>query len=251
MAIATYRRLSGNVGLLQLDDGQANAFGHQMLKEASEALQAAEKDLLACEGALVLAGNKKLLSSGFDLKVMMKGPQEAEALIQAGAAFVEQLALFPRPVVVAATGHAVALGALVLLTGDYRIGPATVGGKPLKVGLNETSNGMRMPDFFAEGARYTLAPQYLRECLALGLIYDATRAQVVGFLNEVVPEGKVLETAQAKAEELASWCKHPAFIQNKKLVRRPLDEVIQRGRAEQKPEDHLTWFAKQQKSSKL
>mmetsp|Transcript_48736 Transcript_48736/g.123606 ORF Transcript_48736/g.123606 Transcript_48736/m.123606 type:complete len:250 (-) Transcript_48736:198-947(-) len=245
MPIATYKRVSDKVGLLQLDDGQANAFGTQMLKEASECLIVAEKDLLGCHGALVIAGNQRLLSSGFDLKVMMKGPKEAQALIAAGAAFIERLALFPRPVVVAATGHAVALGALVLLTGDYRIGPSTVGGKPLKVGLNETSNGMRMPDFFAEGARYTLAPQYLRECLALGLIYDADRAQVVGFLDEVVAEGKVLQAARAKAEELAAWCKHPAFIENKKLVRRPLDEVIARGRAEQKPTESLTWFAKQ------
>lgn len=244
MAIATYKRVSSTVGVLQLDDGKTNAFGPQMLREATECLVAAEKDLLQCHGALVIAGNERLLSSGFDLRAMMAGPKEAEALIAAGAALTERLALFPRPVVVAATGHAVALGALVLLTGDYRLGPSTVGGKPLKVGLNETSNGMRMPDFFAEGARYTLAPQYLRECLALGLIYDAPRAQVVGFLDEVVAEGKVLETALAKAEELAAWCKHPAFIENKRLVRRPLDEAIARGRAEQKPTESLTWFAK-------
>lgn len=244
MAIATYSRLTEKVGLLTLDDGKANAFGEQMLKEATDCLLVAEKDLIECHGTLVIAGNERALSSGFDLKAMMKGPTEAQALITAGAALVERLALFSRPVVMAATGHAVALGALLLLSGDYRIGTRTVGGKPLKVGLNETSNNMRMPDFFAEGARYTLAPQYLRESLALGLIYDADRAQVVGFLDEVVAEGKVLETAQAKAEELAVWCKHPAFIENKKLVRRPLDEVVARGRAGQKPDQPLTWFAK-------
>jgi len=244
MAIASYRRASGKVGLLQLDDGKTNTFSQQMLTEVTECLVAAEKDLLECQGALVIVGNERLLSSGFDLKAMMKGPKEAEAIIAAGAAMTEHLALFPRPVVVAATGHAVALGALLLLTGDYRIAPSTVGGKPLKVGLNETNNGMRMPDFFAEGARHTLAPQYLRGSLALGLIYDAAKAQVVGFLDDVVAEGEVLKMALAKAEQLAIWCKHPAFIENKKLLRRPLDEAIARGRAGQKPTDSLTWFAK-------
>merc|ERR1712087_1086199 len=103
-------------------------------------------------------------------------------------------------------------------------------GKPLKVGLNETANNMRMPDFFAEGARAVLAPNYLREAVALGLIFDATRAQQVGFLNDVVVEGKAVEVAMAKAKELAVWCKHPAYHQNKKLLIRPLSETIARGR---------------------
>ena len=31
------------------------------------------EDLLSCSGALVLVGNGKVLSSGFDLKTMMQG----------------------------------------------------------------------------------------------------------------------------------------------------------------------------------
>mmetsp|Transcript_142066 Transcript_142066/g.247552 ORF Transcript_142066/g.247552 Transcript_142066/m.247552 type:complete len:249 (-) Transcript_142066:255-1001(-) len=242
MSFATYKRVSENVGMLQLNDGRSNAFGHQMLSDAYRCLAEAEKDLLECAGALVILGNEKVFSSGFDLKAMMQGPEAAKRLVNEGAALIERLVLFPRPVVVAATGHAVALGAFVLLTGDYRIGAASVGGKPLKVGLNETANGMRMPDFFAEGARATLAPQYLRESVALGLIFDAERAQVVGFLDETVPQENVMQAAEAKAKELASWCKHPAFRHNKRLVHGPLAERVARGRREQKDKDQLRWL---------
>jgi len=242
MSFASYKRVQGCVGLLTLDDGQANSFGHKMLADAFDCLMAAEKDLLDCHGALVLAGNSRLLSGGFDLKTMMKGPDEAKLLINEGAAFIEKLVLFPRPVVVACTGHAVALGALVLLTGDYRIGAEMMGDKPLKIGLNETANNMNLPDFFAEGARAVLAPQYLRESVALGLMFDSARAQVVGFLDEAVPQDKVVDHSVTKAKELAKWCKHPAFKHNKRLVHGPMADKVAKGRREQKPGEELKWL---------
>ncbi|OLP99586.1 Enoyl-CoA delta isomerase 1, mitochondrial [Symbiodinium microadriaticum] len=242
MPFATYKRVNGTVGLIQLDDGRSNAFGHQMLHEAYECLLEAEKDLLECAGALVLVGNSKVLSSGFDLQTMMQGPDCAKNLVNAGAALMERLVLFPRPLVIGATGHAIALGAFALLTGDYRIGAATVGGKPLKVGLNETANGMNMPNFFCEGARHALAPQYLREAVALGLIFNAERAQVVGFLDEAVPQDQVVEAAVTKAGELAKWCKHPAFHNNKRLVHAPLADRVARGRKEQADGEGMKWL---------
>jgi len=243
MPPATYKKVSEKVGLLQLDDGQANSFGPEMIHEVYRCLEVAEKDLLDCEGALVIAGNPRLLSGGYDLKTLMKGPDAAKQLINEGAAMIERMVVFPRPLIVAATGHAVALGAFVLLTGDYRIGAANVGGgKPLKVGLNETANGMLMPEFFVEGARFSIAPQYLREAVGLGLIFDAPRAQEVGFLDEIVSHEKVLDVAIAKAEELAAWCKHPAFRHNKKLLRGPMVDVIAEGRKSQKPGEDLKWL---------
>lgn len=242
MSFATYKRVSDKVGMLQLNDGHGNAFGHDMLREAYSCLEKAEEDLLDCSGALVIVGNERVLSSGFDLRTLARGPESIKRLVNEGAAFIERLVLFPRPVIVAATGHAVALGAFVLLTGDYRIGATSVGGKPLKVGLNETPNGMRMPEFFAEGARATLAPQYFREAVALGLIFNAERAQVVGFLDEAVPHEKVVEVAQTKAEELARWCPHPAFRRNKRIVLAPLSKLVARGRLEQGDPDHMRWL---------
>lgn len=242
MPFATYKR-DGNVGLLQLDDGATNAFGHQMLSEVYQCLVEAEADLIECKGALVIAGSARMLSSGFDLGVMADGPDAAKTMINEGAAVIERLVVFPRPVVVAATGHAVALGAFVLLCGDYRVGAESVkGGKPLKVGLNETNNGMNMPDFFAEGARAVLPPQHLRECVSLGLIFDAKRAQEVGFLDAAVPHEKVLETAHAKAKELAAWCKHPAFAHNKRLLYLPWARSVAQGRKKQASEGPLKWL---------
>ncbi|CAE7439027.1 Eci1 [Symbiodinium natans] len=70
-------------------------------------------DLLECSGALALVGNSKVLSSGFDLKTMMQGPEAAKQLINAGAALIERLVLFPRPVVIGVLLSALMASAVV------------------------------------------------------------------------------------------------------------------------------------------
>ena len=49
----------------------------------------------------------------------------------------------PLPVVAGCTGHALAMGALLLLGADLRLGAAG----DFKIGLNETAIGMVLPDF--------------------------------------------------------------------------------------------------------
>lgn len=227
MPVATYEKLSEKVAVITLNDGRANSFSFEMVAVLSELLDQAKSDLCQCEGALVLAGSDKMLSGGFDL-ASMKDLATSRNLVVAGSSFVEKLLHFPRPVVIAATGPAVALGGFLLLTGDYRIGAATAkNGKQLKVGLNETNIGMTLPQFFAGLARWRLPSHRLDEAMGIGMIFDAQKAKDVGFLDELVPQEQVLEASKKKAEELASWCKHPAFQDNKELARRPLFDFIE------------------------
>merc|ERR1719265_740246 len=104
-----------------------------MISTVSDLLDKAAQDLTECNGALVFAGTDKMLSGGFDLSAI-SDLNVGRQLIVAGSDFMEKLLNFPRPVVVAATGHAVALGGFLLLAGDYRVGAATMkNGKPLRV----------------------------------------------------------------------------------------------------------------------
>eukprot|EP00971_Amphidinium_carterae_P298051 5922350-Amphidinium_carterae.2 len=52
-------------------------FGHKLLKEVYDLLAEAKKDLVECTGALVVRGNGRVLSSGFDLQTMGAGPAES------------------------------------------------------------------------------------------------------------------------------------------------------------------------------
>src|SRR5580700_3951192 len=117
MTVAHYQ-LEGTTALIQMDDGKANALSDVMIAEVGAALARAEKEA----SAVVLSGRPDRFCAGFDLKVMMSSPEAAKALLRAGADLLMNLYGSPIPVVAACTGHALAGGALVLLTADVRIG---------------------------------------------------------------------------------------------------------------------------------
>src|SRR4051812_45520620 len=120
-----------------MDDGKANALGSAMIDELLAAIAQAEGEA----SAIVLAGRAERFCAGFDLRVMMSGPDNAKALLSTGSKLLMKLYGTPLPLVIACTGHALAGGALVVLTGDWRIGAQGA----FKIGLNEVQLGMPVP----------------------------------------------------------------------------------------------------------
>src|SRR5580698_201502 len=111
MPLAHYG-LEGTTALIQMDDGKANALSAAMIAELVEALTRAEKEARA----VVLSGRPDRFCAGFDLKVMMSSPEAARGLLTGGVELLMRLYGSPLPIVIACTGHALAGGALVLLT---------------------------------------------------------------------------------------------------------------------------------------
>src|SRR5690606_39192132 len=110
--------LADGVATLTMDDGKVNAISPAMLAALDTALDRAEAD-----GAIVvLAGRSGVFSAGFDLKTLGARDKAAADLARGGFALTSRLVSFPAPVIGACTGHAVALGALLLAACDYRIG---------------------------------------------------------------------------------------------------------------------------------
>src|SRR5690606_11601356 len=130
-----------------------------------------------------------------DLRVMMSGPEAAKALLRRGAALYMKLYAASIPLVIACTGHALAGGALVLLTGDVRIG--TEGA--FRIGLNEVAIGLPVPVLAMELARDRLTTEALTPATLLARIYTPEEATRAGYLDEVVPADAVLARAKEKA----------------------------------------------------
>ena len=117
-----------------------------------------------------------MFSAGFDLKVMgPKGgsPAQRTALLQAGGSLCLRIFGYPKPLVLAITGHALALGAVMMLAGDVRVGTTN---PKAKYGLNEVAIGMTLPAFGWELARARLAQKDYSRAVTMGTIYDATDA---------------------------------------------------------------------------
>src|SRR5262249_30857036 len=146
-------RAEGSTAVLTMDDGKANALSEQMLAELNQALTRAESEATA----VVVAGRPNRFCAGFDLKIMMSGPAAAKAVVRSGAGLLMRVYGCPLPIVAACTGHALAGGALVLLTADHRVGAAGA----FRIGLNEVSIGIPVPTLAMELARDRLATHEL------------------------------------------------------------------------------------------
>jgi enoyl-CoA hydratase len=193
--ILTYQCASGVV-TMTLDDGKANAFGIEMIAALNAGLDRALKDAKV----VVITGRPGVLCGGFDLKVI-RGDDEVkkDAMRNAGLEAMLKLYAHPQPVIFACTGHAVAAGALLLLTGDHRIGVKGAS----KIGLNEVAIGLTLPVFGLELARDRLDPRALTAATLGAEIYDTDGAVAAGYLDQAVNADALATTAQGVAERMS------------------------------------------------
>ena len=103
--LVTYQ-LDGPVATIAMDDGKVNVLSLAMLGQLGDALDRAES-----EGpVVVISGREGIFSAGFDLTTLRAGGPDASAMLHAGFALAERILSFPTPVVIACTGHAIAMG---------------------------------------------------------------------------------------------------------------------------------------------
>ncbi len=193
--------LEDKVAFVQMDDGKANALSKDMIAQLLAALDRAEGEA----NAMVLAGRPEKFCAGFDLRVMMSGPEHATALLRDGSELLLRLYAATVPLVIACTGHALAGGALVVLTGDQRIGAAG----PYRIGLNEVQIGMPVPVLAMELARDRLSKRALTQATLLAQVYDPEAALSAGYLDSVVAPDDVLSAARTEAKRLAALGRAP------------------------------------------
>lgn len=197
--VVTTERRDGGVLVCHVDDGKANALSMGMIAGITAAVDEAEGDDSIT--SMVLHGREGKFSAGFDLTVMRSGDMAAMSeLVASGGELVARLYGANVPVVAASTGHALAAGALLLLGCDVRVGADVA----CKIGLNEVAIGMVLPDwaFTIAGAR--LSNRHLQRSVATARVTGPTDAVDVGYLDEVVPVGDLLDIAVERAAEFAA-----------------------------------------------
>jgi enoyl-CoA hydratase len=210
--------IHGDVAVIRMDDGKANAINFEMIAALNDALDRAEKDAKA----IVLAGREGRFSGGFDLKAFATiGPEGIAKMLDQGGELLLRLYGGPLPVVAACTGHAIAMGCFILMACDTRIGAAG----DYKIGANETINGMNLPVFALELARARLNPLHMTRAMVQAFIYDSQGAVEAGYLDTVVALDKVGEQAIAIASQLA-LLPGSAYAWNKNAMRKAtLDRI--------------------------
>ena len=186
--------VENKVATITIQNGKVNAISHQVIDELNAALDKAQE----AEAVVVITGKPGMLSGGYDLNVMRESMSSAMQLVEKGSTLSRRLLAFPYPVLVACPGHAVAKGAFLLLSADYRIG---VEGD-FKIGLNEVAIGMSMHDAGVELARGRLAPVFFNRSVILAEMVSPQDAITMGFLDKVVDESQFLPTVNFIAQAM-------------------------------------------------
>jgi enoyl-CoA hydratase len=187
--------IDGNVLRIQLDDGKANVLGSKMLAAIRGALEVG-KDA----DAVLISGREKVFSGGLDLKEVapLSGQAFFEFLDGFHATF-RALFAFERPLVVCCKGSAVAGGAILLCTGDVRLGSRDAA----MIGAVEVRLGVSFPSSALEVVRAALTQAAAPRALALGELFDKERALAAGFFHELHELAAIDAVANERAHDVA------------------------------------------------
>ncbi len=208
------------LALLTLDDGRANAIGRAFCSEMEARLDEIEGG--DCH-AVVLRGRPGFFSGGLDLKELPAlDPEELTRMTGRFMAMMRRLFLFPKPIVAAADGHAIAGGMMLYLAADVRL---AVDRPEARFGLNEAVTGIPLLGGTAGLCTWSIPPQHHTELILHGRLVDARGTFDRGITHELVTDAAALEErARARAAALADL-DLPAYRLNKLVLREPAWEA--------------------------
>lgn len=215
--------LAGNVAVIRLAYGKANVLDTELCRALTARLE--EQRTRSATHAVVLTGTGSIFSAGVDLKRVLDGGADyVKAFLPALREVFDTLFAFPKPVVAAVNGHAIAGGCVLVCAADHRLMANGTG----RIGVPELLVGVPFPSIALEIMRNVIAPAQVANALYGGATNDPVRALSLGLVDELIDAAELLPRAVAHAERLAAL-PPAAFETTKRQLR---DPQIQRARGE-------------------
>jgi enoyl-CoA hydratase/carnithine racemase len=208
----------GDVAVLRIAHGKVNAID----VELADGLTAGIRELADSDaGAVVVTGDGRAFSAGVDLyRVLDGGAAYTDRFLPALVDLFDAFFTFPKPLVTAVNGAAVAGGCILACCGDRRLisdAGARIGAPELRVGVPFPVNPLEIIRFAC--GRHT------DDVVYTGRLYDGSGAVAVGIAHDAVPADVLVERAVAAAADLATIPAEP-FRLAKEQLRRPAVERI-------------------------
>ena len=194
---AVERERRGHVEIVTINRPEArNAVNRDVTEAMAEILQGAEIDDDCWVVVLTGAGDKSF-SAGMDLKAFATG--QGVGIIDGNGFASLTRRKFPKPIIAAVNGTALAGGCEIMLSCDLVVAAdhAVFGIPEVKRGLIAGAGGLlRLPKRIPRAVALELA--------LTGDPIDATRAYQIGLVNKVVPAERLMDEALALAEVIAA-----------------------------------------------
>lgn len=171
-----------------------NAINTQMIAELQTALDEIEKKRTR---VVILTGSGSAFCAGMDLDMLatiaQQSAQENQEDSKRMAKFFRRVWSFPRPMIAAVNGHALAGGCGIATLCDF-----TLAVPEAKFGYTEVKIGF-LPAIVSVFLTRQIGDKRARDLLMTGRLVEAREAQQLGLVNEIVESPKLL----ARANELA------------------------------------------------
>jgi enoyl-CoA hydratase len=205
---------------LRLAHGKASALDVELLEALLRELEGLATDVRA----LVLTGTGSIFSAGVDLfRLTQGGADYVRRFLPLLSRFLRTLFSFPRPVVAAANGHAIAGGCVLVLACDIRLMAEGAG----RIGLPELLVGVPFPAAALEVVRFAVPPDNVQSLLYTGRTLPPQEALAAGLVDEVVAPENLLARAREVAGRLAQ-VPPQVYRLTKQALRAPAVERIER-----------------------
>jgi enoyl-CoA hydratase len=219
---ASYER-SGALGRLRLDDGGANAMQDAWLTEIGALLDEAEADE---SHALIVTGRPGFFSAGLDLKVLPRLPaDELRSTTDRFVATMRRFFLFPKPVVAASAGHAIAGGLMLYLAADVRL---ALREERSRYGLNEAITGIPLLGGTAGICQYSIPRQHHTELILHGRMLSAEQTFECGVTHALAEDPPALEALAITRANALSDVELAAYRVNKLILRqRAFEQAVE------------------------
>jgi enoyl-CoA hydratase len=192
------RTESEGIVTLRLAHGKASVMDIELVDAIALALA---EEGAANARAVVLTGTGSIFSAGVDLFRLADGGREyADRFYPALSRMLLDVFAFPRPLVVAINGHAIAGGCILALAGDYRLLAQGNG----RMGIPELLVGVPFPPSVLEAVRFVVPPQHLQNLIYTGRTVVPDEALRYGLVDELVAPDVLLARAMEVATQLAA-----------------------------------------------
>lgn len=190
-------------------------------------------------GAVVLTGRGSFFSFGFDIPEFIDYPKESFLrYLMKFSELVRDIFIFPKPVIAALNGHAVAGGCILAIACDQRV---MVDGKA-KIALNELTFGSTVFTSIVEILRYIVGSGTAQNLLYSGRMLSAEDALALGLVDEVCTAEELQNRVLKQARDLSAR-DTVAFRSVKKLLKRGVLEKIEREEKDSVSEFVEIWYS--------
>ncbi|OQY01928.1 MAG: hypothetical protein B6I26_02910 [Desulfobacteraceae bacterium 4572_130] len=225
--------------IANLDNGKTNSFTKETLEKLKHALDQVKKNEKI--KGLILTGNGRFFSSGFDLYTFMnfKDTDEVKSFLKYADEVLVDFFVCPKPVICAMNGHTVAGGLIFAMAADFRI---STDHPKIKIGMSEIKIGV--PLSIAQNAIMKFgfdSHKKFRDIMYFGELMNVTKA----LEKEIIDKSVKAEELINKAKSIISlWVDNPgdSFCWIKKELKQSTSEYIKKRLKNLKDNDYNDVF---------